>query len=431
MILAVSLNSVYNEVKSVGSALNPVHDAAAIGNDVWRSIENGISHAVLDALAVILKATINLIFYGMQHTTPQFAHTKFNPVQPALFSPVWRVMVIVGITAAVLIMFVGVISAVLKGETGLLLKQLVYGLIAILAMASPVPPILAQAIFGVINVFSHYILSASLAVAHTTAAAAGQSSIAKITTLLTPGFVPGGGLPVIMFVIISIVAALASVCVWFELVAREAISYLIMGLFPLALAGLFFKGTSRWLRRAVEGLLAVALGQMIIAVLIAFAMSSLLSAARTISITDFTLFSIFMFLAALGLPIAMRVSPMAFEMGEAAFHASSLASSARGAVANHTTGPAKAALTQRLHAPVVNKITGKNGKPGSKPGGGGSGRGVGTSSESKTASSCVGMPLWGLLVIGGMPGVPGVLLVPGIGTTAAQIPTWHEGCLVV
>ncbi len=358
---------------SIISDLNPIHDAQAIGNDVWHSLANGISHAILDALAAILKATINLVLYGMQHTTPQFAHTKFNPVQPALFSPVWSVMVIVGITLAVLILFIGVISAIIKGETGLLGKQLIFGLIAVMAMASPVPPILAQAIFGEIDFFSHYIMSASLTLAHTTAAAAGQSTIAKITTLLTPGYVPAGGLPVVLFVIIGIIAALASVCVWFELVAREAISYLIMGLFPLALAGLFYKGTSKWLRRAIEGLLAVALGQMIIAVLIAFAMSSLLSAARTISITDFTLFSIFMFLAALGLPIAMRVAPMAFEFGEAALHSSSLASSARGAVANHTTGPAKAALTQRLHAPLVNKISGNNGKPGGRSGGGGSG----------------------------------------------------------
>lgn len=355
MILASSIFSVFSD------------PAGAL----WKEIAKGISAAIMAGIKGLISGLIRTIIAMIQHTSPQFAKTHYSPVQPALFSPVWHVMVIVGVSVAVLIMFIGVISSILKGETGLLLKQLAFGLIAVMAMASPVPPLIAQAIFSVIQVFSKFILDAALAQAghagffnSTTQSAIVAYKAVAIFTASNPA------ISLAFVALIGVFTALAAAAVWFELLAREAIAYLIMGLFPLALAGMFYKGSSRWLRRAVEGLLAVALGQIVIAILFAFAVSSLLLAGPSMSLTNFGLFGVFMFLAALGLPIAMRVAPMAFEFGEAAFHASSLAGSARGAVAAHTTGPAKAALTQRLHAPLVNKISGKNGKPGGGSGGG-------------------------------------------------------------
>lgn len=345
---------------------------------LWKEIAKGISAAIMAGIKGLIGDLITAIITMIQHTSPQFAKTHYSPVQPALFNPVWHVMVIVGVTCAVFIMIVGVISAVIKGETGILLKQLVYGLIAILVMASPVPPLIAQAIFSTIQVFSKFILDAALAQAghagffnsSTQSAIVSKDAIAMFSA-------SNPAISLAFVALIGVATAFAAAAVWFELLAREAIAYLIMGLFPLALAGVFYKGSSRWLRRAVEGLLAVALGQIIIAILFAFAVSSLLLGGQDMSLTSFGLFAVFMFLAAVGLPIAMRVAPMAFEFGEAAFHASSLAGSARGAVANHTTGPAKAAVTQRVHAPLVNKISGKGGgKPGGgggKPGGGGGG----------------------------------------------------------
>lgn len=368
---------------SIISYLNPIHDvtaaasasASAIGDATWKAIASGMSAVIMTAIKGIISGLMRTIIAMIQHTTPQFAKTHYSPVQPALFNPVWHVMVIVGITFAVLIMFIGVISSILKGETGLLLKQLAFGLIAVLFMASPVPPLIAQAIFSVIDVFSRFILDAALAQGGHAGffKSSGHSAlVAKDAVAMFSAANPGISLGFIALV--GIFTLLAAAAVWFELLAREAIAYLIMGLFPLALAGVFHKGSSRWLRRAIEGLLAVALGQIVIAILFAFAVSSLLLGGQNMSLTNFGLFAIFMFLASVGLPIAMRVAPMAFEFGEAALHSSSLAQSARGAVAAHTTAPAKAALTQRVGGALTSKISGK----------GGAGKGGGGSSAPKT-----------------------------------------------
>lgn len=353
------------------SDLNPVHDAAAIGHATWTAIAAGVSAAIMTAIKSLISGLLQAIITMINHTTPEFAKTHYNPVQPALFNPVWHVMVIVGITCAVLIMFIGIISSVVKGETGTLAKQLVYGLIAVMVMASPVPPLVAQAIFSVIDVLSRFILDSALAQAGHAGFFSSTSSSAIVAKNAVAMFtVTNPEISGTFVTLIGIFTALAAVAVWFELLAREAIAYLIMGLFPLALAGVFYKGSSRWLRKAIEGLLAVALGQIIIAILFAFAVSALLIGGQNMSLTNFGLFAIFMFLASIGLPIAMRVAPMAFEFGEAVLHANAVAATARSAVAATTTGPAKAAITQRLHAPLAAKIMGGGG---GKPGGGGSG----------------------------------------------------------
>jgi hypothetical protein len=360
---------------SIISDLNPIHDvaaaagasASAIGGAVWHAIAAGVSAVMMTAIKGLIYAVMKLITAEIMHTTPQFAHTKFNPVQPAIFSPVWSVMVRVGIAFAVFILVVGVVSSILKGETGTMLKQLVFGLIAVMAMASPIPPIMAQAIFSLIDFFSRYILTAALALSSHAGFFTSTTQSAQVAKDAVAMFsVSNPEYPVIFIVIIGIFAVLAGIAVWLELIAREAIAYLIMGLFPLALAGMFYKGSARWVRRAVEGLLAVALGQIIIAILFAFAVSSLLVGAQSMSITDFGLFTIFMFLASMGLPIAMRVAPMAFEMGEAAFHASSLASTARG----HTTdkiSPTRhgAMLGGKAASAVSGKLRGTGGSGGS------------------------------------------------------------------
>lgn len=360
--------------------LNPAHDvaaaasasASAIGGAVWHAMAAGVSAVIMTAIKALIYAVMKLITAEILHTTPQFANTKFNPVQPAIFSPVWHVMVMVGIAFAVFILVVGVVSSILKGETGTMLKQLVFGLIAVMAMASPIPPIMAQAIFSLIDFFSKYILTAALSLSSHAGFTSSSTQSAEIAKNAVAMFaVSNPEYPIIFAVIISIAAVLAGVAVWLELIAREAIAYLIMGLFPLALAGMFYKGSARWVRRAVEGLLAVALGQIIIAILFAFAVSSLLAGGKSMSITDFGLFTMFMFLASMGLPIAMRVAPMAFEMGEAAFHASSLAGTARGSTIGKIS-PTKhgAMLGGKAVGAISGKIRGTGG-----PGGSGSGSG--------------------------------------------------------
>ena len=319
------------------SDLNPVHDVAAAASAIGSVSASAIGSAMLDAmksfatfvtnqivteLNAILTALINLIVYIMRSTTPQFADTKFNPYQPTIFNPVWRVMVIVGVTFAVIIMTIGIISAVMRGESGLLGKQMLMGLVGVLLMASPIIPDVVQALFDTINVFSRYILSAGLT---TTAAAAmhRNMSIGSQISAAVTGITPG--IPPLLTTIVTLAACIAAIFVWFELLAREAIAYLIMALVPLALAGLFFKGTSAWLKKAVEGIIGVALAQIVIAVVLALGFSAALTSMKSDSITDGALFVVFMGLAALGLPIAMRVAPLALDAALVATDLSAMA----------------------------------------------------------------------------------------------------------
>ena len=319
------------------SDFNPSHDVAGAFLDALKVFTSWITSQIVHQLAALFQTLFDLITQEMLTTTPQFAHTKFNPVQPTLFSPVWGTMVKLAVVFAVLLMLVGVIAAVIRGEPGLLGKQLGLGFLGIVLMASPVIPDLVQALFDVIDVFSRYILSASLAAATHTALNAKMSLSSQITQAVANPF--GGALEgSLLGAIVILLGCIAAVFIWFELLAREAIAYLIMALVPIALAGLFFKGTSRWIKKAIEGVIAVALAQIIIATVLSLAISSLLTSVKNNSITDAALFAIFMMIAAMGLPLAMRVAPMAFEFGEAALIGADVAKMAR----HHVGGGARA-----------------------------------------------------------------------------------------
>lgn len=292
-------------------SLNPAHDVASAFLAGMKDFAAWTMSAIMSALNAMLKSIIDLIISAMTHTTPQFADTKFNPVQPALFNPIWSTMVKLGVTIAVILMVVGIIAAVFRGEPGLLGRQLGLGLLGILLMASPIIPDLVQALFDVINVASRYILVTALQLAHHQSLSPATSVTAQLKQAEL-----GLGLPSYagtVGAILLILGCILALLVWLELVAREAIAYLVMALVPLALAGLFFKGTSTWIKKAVEGIIAVALSQIIIAVVLALGFSSLFNAVSSDSLTAGALFVVFMFIATLGLPLALRVAPLALD----------------------------------------------------------------------------------------------------------------------
>jgi len=294
------------------SDLNPVHDTEAAFYHGLQSFSQWVSTEITGALASMFHNIVGIVISAMVHTTPQFADTKFNPVQPSLFNPVWHTMVTMGVACAGIIMAIGITAAVIKGETGLLVKQVGLGLLGILLMASPIVPDIVQALFNVIDIFSKYILNSAVQGAihqASHAAHARQSLATQIQQSL--GYLTGGS--GMLIIIMLIVGCLAALVVWFELIARLAIAYLMMALVPLALAGLFFKGTQSWIKKAVEGIVGVAFSQIIIAVVLALGFSAALSAGATDSETSAALFLVFMMIATLGLPVALRVAPLAVD----------------------------------------------------------------------------------------------------------------------
>ena len=316
----------------------------SIGHAVWSAVSVGIFGWFIRGCQSFLTWTLNAMVSELTRaTTPAFA-VLGSTHNTSLFLPIWDAMTRVGLLVSVVVLFIGVTATVIRGESGLLARQVLIGLAATLLMASPVPRFMAQGLFDGIDGLSRFIF----------AYGAGAGGIGK--AVLVPGWfnsrvtamansllIPARySIETLLFLI---VATILSIFVWFEMVIREAIAYLVMALVPLALAGAYWKTMWSWTRRAVELLVAIAFSQLVIAILVTLAIDSF--AAMFTNSGFLSLGGIaaegmmclsFLFLATLGLPMAMRVVPMALAHGGDALAAMEVSRHLRGRVSTMAKG---------------------------------------------------------------------------------------------
>jgi hypothetical protein len=120
--------------------------------------------------------------------------------------------------------------------------------------------------------------------------------------------------------------ALLAATVWLELAVRAALLYLLATLLPLALVGLYWRRLTTWLVRIAEVIVAVALSQVVITATLVLGTALLdhslsLNSAQSAPGADLSAVVsglALLLLGSLGLPITLRVVPMAVD---AAAHA--------------------------------------------------------------------------------------------------------------
>jgi hypothetical protein len=121
-------------------------------------------------------------------------------------------------------------------------------------------------------------------------------------------------------VVLAIVAGVAAFILWLELAVRSALLALAVVFLPLALAGLLWPTTAGWLKRMGEVVGAIAVSKLVIVVTLALAAGALGSKLAVptpgADVSDLVLGTAFLILATLGLPMALRLVPLAVAAAE-------------------------------------------------------------------------------------------------------------------
>jgi hypothetical protein len=119
-------------------------------------------------------------------------------------------------------------------------------------------------------------------------------------------------------VLLALLAALAALVLWLELAVRSALLLVATAFIPLGLAGLLWPATASWLRRLAEVVTAVAVSKLVIVVVLVLGAAALtaspVSASTPGADVDAVVSGVaFLAVATLGLPMALRLVPMATE----------------------------------------------------------------------------------------------------------------------
>ena len=290
---------------------------SGIGADIVSALFGALLRGIADMFNWLIMGIVNTLDTT---TEPGFANTAYsgqNHVGAATwFVQTYNAIIPVAIEFCVIVWLIGIISMAIKADMAGLIKSAIYGMIGIALLLSPIPRVAAQLCYDTVAQMTSQIFQDLV----TRGAIKNLASRFAVATLINVG---SGGAGLVLAVVIGMLVA---VVVWFELIIREAMAYLAMALFPFAIAGLFWNQAHKWLRRGIELIVGIALSQIFIAVLIALAIMSFLAPGSSTGhgvggvvqsgITGFDniwIFLSFLFLATMGLPMALRLVPIGIE----------------------------------------------------------------------------------------------------------------------
>jgi len=277
----------------------PSQIAAAIIGQLFSAIAHVVSQGI-----------VSIASFGLSQLT--HAATSTTAISfDTWFSAPWRSMLAVGGMVAIPLFFTGIVSALVKGEgpsgVGRVLGRLLgAGAGGLLALAG------VQLVLALVD--------ASCAVVEHGSGISLPSALARLGTALgVDGAVTGG----IGGVLLALLAALAALVLWLELAVRSALILVATAFVPLALAGLLWPATSSWLRRLTEVIIAVAVSKLVIVVVLILGAAAIFASPLSVSSPGADIDAMvsgvaFLALATLGLPMALRLVPMAAEAAIAA-----------------------------------------------------------------------------------------------------------------
>ena len=226
--------------------------AAAAAGWSWEQVADGIARWVLGAIAEMINGVLNFL---KTTTRPDVTDAWFS----GSGSPYAAVR---NVSAVLLIGFLlaGIIQGLVAGDTS--------GMIRRVGVDAPVAVLGMIATTVVVDVLLDLTDSLSTAV---------LGNATGPTLSFIEGFGVGAQLLTGGFstVIIGLVAVVAAVMVWIELMVRASLMYLLVALSPLAFAASVWPAAKGVLRRLVELMLAVIVSKLVISIALAVGVAAL------------------------------------------------------------------------------------------------------------------------------------------------------------
>ena len=279
----------------------------SVGSAVAGAVVVALAHALASGLAELAAWALG----GLTHAATATTGIGFG----TWFAGPWRAMLDVAGLAAVPFFFAGVIQVVARGEGPAGLARLLGRLVA--ASAGTVVALgLVRLALAVVDV------SAEM-VGHTSGISL-PAALARLGTALGVLTVAGGGgAASVGGLALALLAGLAALVLWVELVVRTALVYVATAFLPLARAGLVCPATAGWLRRLAEVAGAIIASKLVIVVVLVLGAAALTAAPLSLTSPGADIDAVvtgiaFLGLATFGLPMALRLVPAA---AEAALHA--------------------------------------------------------------------------------------------------------------
>lgn len=241
---------------------NPVdvltHVVSAPAGWAWNQVADGIAKWVLGAVAYFVDGVINFLLTSAR---PDVSSAWFSGAG----SPYATVR---GIAIVLLLAFVflGIIQGLLAGDPGGMIRR----------VAADLP----AAVFGMVT--TTIVVSKLLELTDALSAMVLSNSNGQSIHFLSGfGVTVTGSTQGFAAVLVGLVAVLAGLFVWVELMVRSVLVYILVALSPLAFAAMVWPAARGVLRRTVELLLAVILSKLVICIAISVGVAALAGAGAS------------------------------------------------------------------------------------------------------------------------------------------------------
>ncbi len=240
---------VLGDIPSQGIVRNVLSDASGWA---WDKVAGGIAEWVLGAVGYFVEGVVAFLTTS---SSPDVASVWFSGPE----SPYAAVRSVAGVML-VGFALVGLIQGVVRGDVGAMVGRIAGGLpAAVLAMVA------TTAVVAKLVALTDALAAAVL----DPAGSAGMEFLSGFGAAAVTGT---GGFAVVVIGLLAVVAGLA---LWAELLVRSALIYLLVALSPLAFAATLWPAARGLCRRLVELLLAVVVSKFVICVAVAVGVASL------------------------------------------------------------------------------------------------------------------------------------------------------------
>ena len=230
-----------------------------LGNAVgwtWDHVAAGIARWVLEALTAPIDGTLNFLKTSAR---PSLTESWFAGAD----SPFYAVR---NLAAVLLVGFLlaGVIQGLIAGDVGAMLRRIALDApLAVLAMVG-------------VTVVVEMLLDLTDAMSTTVLGGADSNALKFLGTFGVVAHTASGGFNT---VVLGIVALIATLFIWIELMVRASLIYVLVAMSPLVFAASVWPAAKGMLRRLVELLLAVILSKLVICISLAVGVAALGGAA--------------------------------------------------------------------------------------------------------------------------------------------------------
>ena len=224
----------------------------------WNQVADGITRWILGAVAYFVDGVINFLLTAAR---PDVSSAWFSGAS----SPYATVR---GIAIALLLAFVflGIIQGLIAGDPGAMLRRLTADLPA--------------AVFGMVT--TTIVVAKLLELTDALSAMVLSNSHGQSLHFLTGfGVSVTGSTQGFAAVIVGLVAVLAGLFVWVELMVRSVLVYILVALSPLSFAAMVWPAARDVLRRTIELLVAVILSKFVICVAVSVGVAALAGAGAS------------------------------------------------------------------------------------------------------------------------------------------------------